>query len=70
LLGGGLVAYLGVFEFPLDPKVYLIDHLPVLVNGSEFVITAVVAIVICTTATVAPSAWAARMLPVEGLRYE
>jgi len=26
--------------------------------------------VICTVSTIAPSWWAARMLPVEGLRYE
>lgn len=70
ILGGGLVGYLGLVEFPLDPKVYLIDHLPVVVDGSEFVITATVAILICTLATVAPSMWAARMLPVDGLRNE
>ncbi len=69
-IGGGLVAYLATFEFPLDPKVYLIDHLPVVFDGSELVITSLVAIAICTVATIAPSAWAARMLPVEGLRYE
>ncbi len=70
VIGGGLVAYLATFEFPLDPKVYLIDHLPVVFDGSELVITSLVAIAICTVATIAPSAWAARMLPVEGLRYE
>lgn len=70
ILGGGLVSYLSLVEFPLDPKVYLIDHLPVVVDGSEFIITATVAILICTLATVAPSMWAARMLPVDGLRNE
>ncbi|MEM1418937.1 MAG: ABC transporter permease, partial [Myxococcota bacterium] len=69
-LGGAVVAYLATLEFPLDPKVYLIDHLPVVVDGSEFVITAVVSLLICSLSTVAPSAWAANMLPVEGLRYE
>ena len=70
LIGGGLIAYLATFEFPLDPKVYLIDHLPVVFDGSELLVTSLVAIAICTVATIAPSAWAARMLPVEGLRYE
>ncbi|MEM9072630.1 MAG: ABC transporter permease [Myxococcota bacterium] len=70
VIGGGIVAYLGIFEFPLDPKVYLIDHLPVVVNGIEFVITALVALAICALATIAPSFWAAKMLPVEGLRHE
>ena len=70
VVGGGLIAYLAFVEFPLDPKVYLIDHLPVVFDGSELLITSGVAILICTLATIAPSTWAARMLPVEGLRYE
>ena len=32
LVGGGLVLYLDKIHFPLDPKVYLIDHLPVVLN--------------------------------------
>lgn len=70
LIGGGVVAYLAAYEFPLDPKVYLIDHLPVVVSPMEFVVTTAVALGICAVSTVAPSMWAARMLPVEGLRYE
>ncbi len=70
LLGGAIVGYLANVEFPLDPKVYLIDHLPVVVNGMEFVITALVALAICTLATIAPSFYAARMLPVDGFRQE
>ncbi len=70
LLGGGLVAYLTFDEFPLDPEVYLIDHLPVVVSGMEFLITAAVAFAICAIATIGPSFWAAKMLPVEGLRHE
>ncbi len=69
-LGGGVVAYLSIFEFPLDPKVYLIDHLPVVVSGVEFLVTSAVALAICAVATIAPSFWAAKMLPVEGLRHE
>ena len=70
LVGGGVVTYLATYEFPLDPKVYLIDHLPVVVSGSEFLITSVVAFGICALATIAPSLWAAKMLPVDGLRHE
>jgi lipoprotein-releasing system permease protein len=70
LLGGGLVAYLDKIRFPLDPKVYLIDHLPVVLNPSVFLVTIGIALLICTLSTIAPSWWAARMLPVEGLRYE
>ena len=70
LVGGGLVAYLDKIQFPLDPKVYLIDHLPVVLNPSVFLITIAIALLICTLSTIAPSWWAARMLPVDGLRYE
>lgn len=70
LVGAGVVLYLDKLRFALDPKVYLIDHLPVVVSPVEFVITGVVSLVICSTATLAPSLWAARMLPVDGLRYE
>jgi lipoprotein-releasing system permease protein len=70
VLGGGVIAYLHYIHMPLDPNVYLIDHLPIVVTPSEFVITALTAFVICALATLAPSWWAARMLPVDGLRYE
>jgi lipoprotein-releasing system permease protein len=69
-LGGGVVAYLSRYEFPLDPKVYLIDHLPVRSSPMEFVITVAVALAICTCATLVPSWWAARLLPADGVRYE
>jgi lipoprotein-releasing system permease protein len=70
LVGGGLVAYLDKIHFPLDPKVYLIDHLPVVLDPSVFLITTGIALLICTISTIAPAWWAARMLPVDGLRYE
>lgn len=70
LVGGGIVWWLSMDQFPLDPKVYLIDHLPVVVSPMEFVWTAVIALGICTFATLTPSFWAARMLPVEGLRHD
>ena len=70
LIGGGIVAYLDKIRFPLDPNVYLIDHLPVVLNPTVFLVTIAIALLICTVSTIAPSWWAARMLPVDGLRYE
>lgn len=70
VVGGAIVGYLSTFRFELDPRVYLIDHLPVVVTASEFALTAVIALSICMLSTLAPSWWAARMLPVEGLRHE
>ena len=62
----GLLAY----GFPLDPKVYFISSLPVNVRPLEFGITGLVAIVICTVATIFPAAYAAGLRPSEGLRAE
>ena len=70
LIGGALVFALDRLHYPLDPKVYLIDHLPVVISPSEFAITSVVALLICVVATLVPSWWAARMLPADGVRYE
>lgn len=70
LVGGGIVTYLDRVRFPLDPKVYLIDHLPVVLSPTVFMVTIGIALLICTVSTIAPSWWAARMLPVDGLRYE
>lgn len=67
-LGGAVCAYLSVFQFPLDPKVYLINHLPVRVSPTEFIVTIVIALSICITATLVPSYWAARLLPADGIR--
>jgi lipoprotein-releasing system permease protein len=68
VLGGAVCTYLSVFRFKLDPKVYLIDHLPIRISPSEFIITTIIALIICITATVIPSYWAARLLPADGVR--
>lgn len=67
-LGGAVCAYLQFFPFPLDPKVYLIDHLPVRTSPTEFLVTVVIALGICIAATLIPSWWAARLLPADGVR--
>jgi len=58
------------YGYPLDPKVYLIDRLPVQVNPSEVVLVGVITIVVCFFATLYPALKAAALRPVEGLRYE
>jgi lipoprotein-releasing system permease protein len=70
IVGGALTSYLSAYPFPLDPKVYLIDHLPVRTSSMEYVNTVLIALGICTTAGLLPSYWAARLLPADGVRYE
>lgn len=67
-IGGAICGYLNHFRFPLDPKVYLIDHLPIRTSITEFAITVVIALGICVTSTLIPSFWAARLLPADGIR--
>ena len=59
-----------VYGFPLDPKVYFISRLPVQVRPQEFLLTGVIAIVICLVATILPSLYAARLRPAEGFREQ
>jgi lipoprotein-releasing system permease protein len=86
LYQGGIIGFLGttlglliglvvckgllVYGFPLDPKVYFISRLPVQVRPQEFLITGVIAIVICLAATIIPSLYAAGLRPAEGFREQ
>ncbi|MBI2892302.1 MAG: ABC transporter permease [Deltaproteobacteria bacterium] len=69
-LGLSVCFLLRAYGFPLDPGVYLIDHLPVEIDLVDFVVTGAIALVTCVGATIPPAIWAARLLPVDGLRYE
>jgi len=54
--------------FALDPKVYFIDRLPVLLRPQEFALTGAFAIAACLLATVWPALQAARLRPVDAFR--
>lgn len=54
----------------LPSDVYYINHLPVLMDPVEFVVISVAAILISFGATLYPSWQAARIDPIEALRYE
>ncbi len=55
---------------PLDPEVYYIDHLPVHVDGIEFALVGLAAVVVCLVVTIYPAFLANKLRPVEALRYE
>jgi lipoprotein-releasing system permease protein len=57
-------------EFPLDPGVYFIDHLPVRLDPAEFTLVGVFAILVCLIATVWPALYASRLRPAEAFRSD
>ena len=71
-LVGGLVVCIAIkyTDVGLDPSIYMIDHLPVRIVPIEFVSVGVLAMLISLLATLGPALWAAKLSPVDGLRYE
>jgi len=55
---------------PLNPEVYAIPYVPFHADGFDAIWIAVAALVISTAATIVPARSAARILPVEILRFE
>ena len=70
LLGLGTTALVAKVGIPLDPEVYYISHLPVLVDGGDFALVALAALALSYLATIYPATRAARLEPVDGLRSE
>jgi lipoprotein-releasing system permease protein len=78
LLGLSLGLALGIsgclmlsrWGLPLDPDVYYIQRLPVVMRGGEIASVSLAALALCCLATLYPAFLASRMRPVDGLRYE
>jgi lipoprotein-releasing system permease protein len=71
-VGIGLVTcFVGhAYGYHLDPKVYLIDKLPIDVVPIEIAAVVGITLAISLLATLVPSQKAAALTPVEGLRYD
>lgn len=54
----------------LDPEVYYIERLPVVVDGIDYLLIALCAFLITTVATLYPARAASQLSPVDGIRYE
>ena len=55
---------------PLDPEVYYIERLPVIIAPWDFSLIFVTAVIICLLAAAFPAWLAGRLRPVEGLRLD
>ncbi|MBN8589450.1 MAG: ABC transporter permease [Rhodothermia bacterium] len=55
---------------PLDPEVYYIERLPVIIAPWDFALVFVTAVLICLAAAAFPAWLAGRLRPVEGLRFD
>ena len=67
-IGVGICTFLDVFGLPLDPDVFYIDRLPVVMDSGEIALIGVAAVIITYLATIYPAMAAAQLRPVEGLR--
>ena len=70
LLGLALCYFIEKVGIRLDPDVYYFSSLPVQIINNEILMVVGSAILISFLATIPPSLFAARLKPVEGLRYE
>jgi lipoprotein-releasing system permease protein len=68
VLGYVICKLLSVYGLPLDPKVYFISRLPVLMRPGDFAWVGVFAVLVCLVATVWPAQYAARLRPAEAFR--
>jgi lipoprotein-releasing system permease protein len=68
--GVGICKLIETFGIGMDPDVYYISNLPVKVEPFEVFLVGVAALGLSYLATIYPALLAARLKPVEGLRYE
>jgi lipoprotein-releasing system permease protein len=70
ILGYGSCLLIDRVGIPLDPEVYYINNLPVLIEPAQFGLVTLAALLLSYLATIYPATKAARLRPVDGLRTE
>ncbi len=70
ILGYGSCLLIDRVGIPLDPEVYYISNLPVLIEPAQFALVTLAALALSYLATLYPATKAARLRPVDGLRAE
>jgi lipoprotein-releasing system permease protein len=71
ILGIAVTLALGKYEIiNLDPSVYFIDHVPVATDVVDVILTVIASLAIAALATVYPSRQAAKLYPIDAIRYD
>jgi lipoprotein-releasing system permease protein len=71
VLGLIVVTIMVVLKWPpLNPEIYFIDHIPVIVSPLDVVWVALASMAIAFLATLYPASQAARLYPVDAIRHE
>jgi len=70
LLGLLVCAFIAQYEFALPEGMFLISTVPVRVYWSNFLLVAIASFIVCLLASIYPSRQAAKLDPVEIIRYE
>lgn len=70
MVGLALCFVMSSYGYKLDPKVYLIDRLPIEVQWLEVLLVAGITMAISIVSTIVPAQSAASLRPVDGLRYD
>jgi len=69
-IGLAICHVMSSYGYHLDPKVYLIDRLPIEVRWLEVLLVCGITMAISIISTIVPASNAAALRPVEGLRYD
>ena len=69
-VGLGLCLSLDMVGLNIDPEVWYLDRLPVQISPAEFVLVGLASLLITQLATLYPAYAAAKLTPVEGLKYD
>lgn len=69
-LGLSLCSIVSQYGYALDPKVYLIERLPVQISPVEVMLVPAIALAICLLATLYPAVKASHLRAVDGLRQD
>lgn len=68
--GIGMALVLSVVRWPIDPEVAFLDHLPIRLHLVDILQVCALSLVLTSLSAVFPALSAAKLQPVEGLRYE